>query len=184
MANRDLKSVNFKLPQPLADALAAAAQERKTSMTDLVIQGLHQVLGHIPGTQASVEIRLHQLETQLNLVDSRIEKRVENNLEERVARLEQQQEALALRLAQIEGAISVLGQRATVSTKRQPYRYHPPQLELQAYTEENLAKRLGVDGATLARERENPDFERWCRSRDPGSLGWKFAADGLYYPIK
>ncbi|HIK08057.1 MAG TPA: hypothetical protein IGS40_25795 [Trichormus sp. M33_DOE_039] len=67
------------------------------------------------------------------------------------------------------------------------YNYHPPQQQLQAYTGENLAKRLGVDLVTLEREQSTQtpkDFERWCRSRDPGSLAWRRSENGLYHPIK
>ncbi|KAB8333581.1 hypothetical protein SD80_012350 [Scytonema tolypothrichoides VB-61278] len=92
-----------------------------------------------------------------------------------------------MRLTQIEGAISLLGQRSYTPYKKQSYQYHPPMLELQAYTGENLAKRLGVDVATLERSRHSmsqQDFESWCKSRDPGSVKWRFGGDGLFHPIK
>ncbi|WP_414589923.1 hypothetical protein [Scytonema sp. PCC 10023] len=175
----------------LTNALRAAARERNTTATDLVIQGLYHILGQVPGTVNSIETRLHQLETQFTRVANRIEGRVENGvddgLKQQLSLLEQKTEAIALRLAQIEGAISLLGQRSKTPYRRQSYQYHPPMLELQAYTGENLAKRLGVDVATLERERKNQsskDFERWCRSKDPGSVGWQFGSDGLFHPIK
>jgi len=145
----------------------------------------------VPGTETSLESRIQELEAQLAVLTYRIEARVEKSVEEkwqlRLSHLEQKQEALAQRVAKTEGAISVLGQRSAASTPRQSYQYHPPVRELQAYTGENLAKRLGVDQATLERERQNQsvqDFERWCRSKDPGSLGWRFGDNGLYHPIK
>lgn len=187
MTNTERESINFKLPKTLTKALRTAARERNTTATDLVIQGLHHVLGQIPGVEISVETRLHQLETQFTLIANRVENGVENASKQRLSLLEQQYEAIALRLAQIERAISLLGQRSHTPYRKQSYQYHPPQLELQAYTQENLAKRLGVNVATLERERNSnspKDFESWCRSRDPGSVGWRFGSDGLFHPIK
>ncbi len=114
--------------------------------------------------------------------------------------LEQKLEAQALQLAKIEGAITTLSQRSAVGGsaslsqhtsggyRRQSFNYHPPQLELQPYTGENLAKRLGVDIATLTRERESQsesEFEIWCRRKDPSPVGWRFSSkDGKYHPVK
>ncbi|AFZ28403.1 hypothetical protein Cylst_6634 (plasmid) [Cylindrospermum stagnale PCC 7417] len=196
MKKVERESINFKLPKPLVEALRAKARELETTATDLVIRGLHHVLSLTAedtdnGIDTNVETRLQELETQLILVASRIEGRVDNggddDLKQRFLQFEQKTEAISLRLAQIEGAISLLSQRSSTPQKRQSYQYHPPQLELQAYTGENLAKRLGIDAATLKRELHNQsskDFERWCRSKDPGSVGWHFGDDGLYHPIK
>ncbi|BAZ33146.1 hypothetical protein NIES4074_56560 [Cylindrospermum sp. NIES-4074] len=196
MKKVERESINFKLPKPLVEALRARARELETTATDLVIRGLHHILSSTAedtdnSIEASVETRLHELETQLTQVASRIDSRVENGVDEelkqRFTHFEQKTEAIALRLAQIEGAISLLSQRSSTPQRRQSYQYHPPQLELQAYTGENLAKRLGIDAATLKRELHNQsskDFERWCRSKDPGSVGWRFGDDGLFHPIK
>lgn len=70
------------------------------------------------------------------------------NADNRLNSLEQKLETQALQLAKIEGAIATLGQRSYANSRRQAFNYHPPQLELQPYTKENLAKRLGVDTAT------------------------------------
>ncbi|AFZ28563.1 hypothetical protein Cylst_6340 (plasmid) [Cylindrospermum stagnale PCC 7417] len=187
------ESINFKLPKTLTNALRAAARERNTTATDLVIQGLHHVLGPVPvpGTGNGLETRLQELEAQFNSVISGVETDlddgVDGDLKQRVVLLEQKIEAINLKLAQIEGAISILGQRSSGGSRRQSFNYHPPQLQLQAYKGENLAKRLGIDMATLERECQNQtgeDFERWCRSKDPGSVGWRFGDDGLFHPIK
>ncbi|WP_016948799.1 hypothetical protein [Anabaena sp. PCC 7108] len=191
MANVERESINFKLPKTLTNALRSAARERNTTATDLVILGLHHVLGQVPGTANSLEFRLQELETQFSQVASGIEPRVESgvdeNLKERLSQCELKLEGIALRLAQIEGAISLLAQRSSTNSRRQSFNYHPPQMKLEAYMGENLAKRLGIDSATLEREQKNQssqDFERWSRSKDPGSVGWRFGDDGLYHPIK
>lgn len=191
MGNTERESINFKLPKPLTMALRTAARERNTTATDLVIQGLHQVLGQVAGTELSIESRLHQLEAQFTQIETRVEPGVESGVDDssqqRLSLLEQKTEAIAQKLAKIEGAISILSQRSSTGSRRQSFNYHPPQLELQAYQGENLAKRLGVDLATLEREQSTQtpkDFERWCRSRDPGSVAWQRRDDGLYHPIK
>lgn len=192
MAKIDRESINFKLPKTLTAALRAKARQLNTTATDLVILGLHHVLGQVPGTESSIETRIHQLETQLNHISNSIDKRVENGVEDgskqKLEALEQKIEAIALQIAQMEGAIAVLGQRQqTGFTRRQPFNYHPPQIELQPYSEENLAKRLGVDPKTLALEHSSlsaSEFERWCRSKDPRSMAWRLDSDGLYHPVK
>ncbi|MBD2364761.1 hypothetical protein H6G36_26920 [Anabaena minutissima FACHB-250] len=187
MGNTERESINFKLPKTLTDALRTAARERNTTATDLVIQGLHHVLGQVSGTSVSVEVRLHNLEIQWEQMTKRVESGVESGVDERLSTLEQKTEAIAQKLAKIEGAISVLSQRSSTGSRQKSYNYHPPQHELQAFTGENLAKRLGVDLATLERELTNQtpkDFERWCRSRDPGSVAWRRSDNGLYHPIR
>ena len=220
MAKIERESINFKLPKPLTTALRAKAKKLNTTATDLVIQGLHHVLGKAyngvdnitedlinplitriealsangvaDSTESGIETRLHQLETQLNYLESRIDKRVENGVDDsskqRLEALEQKLEAMALRLAQTEGALALLGQRQQTSPRRQAFNYHPPQVKLQPYTGENLAKRLGIDVATLERSRDSlspKDFDSWCRSKDPSSMAWRLdTSDGLYHPVK
>ena len=191
MAKVERESINFKLPKTLTAALRTAAADRNTTATDLVIEGLHHVLGSVPGTELGVEARLAQLEEQLNHLANNKDKRVDTDVDNRLSLLEQKLEAQALQLAKIEGAITTLSQQRSHtggSYRRQSFNYHPPQLELQPYTGENLAKRLGVDIATLTRERENntpTDFENWCRRKDPSPVGWRFSSkDGKYHPVK
>jgi hypothetical protein len=190
MAKIERESINFKLPKPLTAALRTAAADRNTTATDLVIEGLHHVLGSVVGIEDSVETRLHQLEEQLNYPSNSADKRVDSGVDNRLSLLEQKLEAQALQLAKLEGVITTLSQRSHTGGgyRRQSFNYHPPQLELQPYTGENLAKRLGVDIATLTRERENntpAEFEIWCRRKDPSPVGWRFSSkDGKYHPVK
>ena len=212
MTKIERESINFKLPKPLTEALRAKARELDTTATDLVIQGLHHVLSNAYDgvdtcaedhytrseamsanrTESGIENRLHQLSTQLNYLESRIDRRGENGVEDgskqRLEALEQKLEAFSLRLAQTEGAIALLGQRQqTGPTRRQAFNYHPPQLELQPFTEENLAKRLAADTSTIRSQRDTKspkEFESWCRQRDPGGMGWRYEKDGKYHPVK
>lgn len=188
MTKIERESINFKLPKPLTAALRAKARERNTTATDLVIEGLHHVLGSAEGIEDGVQARLYQLETQFNHLANSTDGGVDTGVDKRLSLLEQKLETQALQLAKIEGAIATLGQRSYTNNRRQAFNYHPPQLELQPYTGENLAKRLGVDIATLARERENQsesEFEIWCRRKDPSPVGWRFnSKDGKYHPVK
>ena len=207
------ESINFKLPKTLTAALRAKAHSLNTTATDLVIQGLHHVLGlesHSVDSRKqdllhdiisrlealeengidSVESRLHQLETQFNYLESRLDSRGESGVDfiPRLSNLEEKLEAIQTRIAQMEGAISMLAQRQQISpARRQAFTYHPPQLELKPYNEENLAKRLAVSAATIHNERSSKspkEFESWCRQRDPGGMGWRYEKDGFYHPVK
>ena len=106
MARIERESINFKLPKPLADALRKVARYRNTTATDLVIQGLHHVLGSVEGISDSVENRLHQLEAQLNHFANSTDKRVDTGVDNRLSLLEQKLETQALQLAKLEGAIA------------------------------------------------------------------------------
>jgi hypothetical protein len=90
--------------------------------------------------------------------------------------LEEKLEAIQTRIAQLEGAISIFGQQRqrTAPTRRQAFTYHPPQLELQPFTEENLAKRLAASALTIRNHRETKipkEFESRCRQREERWLG-------------
>ena len=189
------ESVNFKLSKSLVEALRAKAKELNTSATDLVIQGLHLILGQTEGidkspsdvidvmhdiitrlealsekraTNASVTVngiedRLHQIETALEHLALSIEKSIEatskQQLSERLSSLETKLEAIALRLDQLTNALgqqrlphSNTGRRTFSPSSNQ---FYHRLVEVQSYTSDNLAKRLGVDAATLTREREN-----------------------------
>ena len=220
------ESVNFKLPKSLVEALRDQAKERNTSATDLVIQGLHLILGQTEGIDFSsrevidvmhdiitrlealeasratdatatvngIEDRLHQIETALEHLANSIELCIESTSKqqtERLSSLETKLEAIALRLDQLTNALGQLRLSQSNTGRRQfspSYnQFYPRQVEIQSYTQENLAKRLGVDAATLTRERENKsrsEFESWSRNRDPSSLGWRFGDDGLYHRVK
>ena len=221
------ESVNFKLPLPLVEALRAKAKEQNTSATDVVVQGLHLILGQTEGIDKSpsdvidvmhdiitrlealsassasnatatvngIEDRLHQIETALEHLALSIEKSIESTSKqqqtERLSSLETKLETIASRLDQLTNALGQLrlnhsntGRRTFSPSSNQ---FYQRQVEVQSYTQENLAKRLGVDAATLTRERENKsvsEFESWSRNRDPSSLGWRKGDDGLYHPVK
>ena len=185
----------LRVPTPLIEAVKELSRLHRLGHTNAVLQGLQELLSKIDSnndidietsseTIKQLQLRLSKLESR-NSSDSDVDS---NLISSSVTSLSQKLEALTTRIAQVENAIRVLEQRQlSTPTRRQPFNFHPPQLELQAYTGENLAKRLGIDLATLEREKmaNSPkDFESWCRSKDPSSMAWRPGKDGLYHPVK
>jgi predicted nucleic acid-binding Zn-ribbon protein len=195
MAKVERESINFKLPKSLIKELRAKARELNTTATDLVTQGLHHVLGSSDSTDNNVETRLHQLEEELQHSAPRIEKCAESSTEtqqqQRFSDLEQQIKVLANRLALIESALVQLQRNPSTQRGRKssgyPY-YQQASIELQPMPEENLAKRLAVDVANLSNQRQTlspKEFLSWSRSRDPGSVGWRYQEqEAIYFPVK
>lgn len=193
MTRLERESINFKLPKTLAAALRKAARERKTTATDLVIQGLHHVLGDVPGTEASVEIRLYQLEEEFFRFQESIGSSNNAHQETRLTLVESKLEELFNKLARFEGALmqlqsSVNASRSRYKSSGYPYQYNSAPPQLQPFEEKNLAMRLNTTVLTLQEKRatQSPkDFELWTKERDPSQYAWRFnEKDGLYHPVK
>ncbi len=187
------ESINFKLPKPLAAALRKAARERKTTATDLVIQGLHHILGDVPGTEVSIEIRLYQLEEEFfRLANSLGEGSTNTHDEQRLTNLEGKLEALSNRLAKFEGALMQMQSSVNASRSRRssyyPYQYNSAPPQPQPFELEKLALRLNTNVSTLTEKHttlSQKDFELWCKERDPSQYAWRLnSKDGLYHPVK
>jgi len=83
------ESVNFKLPKSLVESLRAEAKKRNTSATELVVQGLHHVLGQTEVADHRIEDVLHQIINRLSALEanqvnntSSIESSIENRLQQ------------------------------------------------------------------------------------------------------
>jgi ATP phosphoribosyltransferase regulatory subunit HisZ len=83
------ESVNFKLPKSLVELLRAEAKKRNTSATELVVQGLHLILGQTEVADNRVEDVLHQIINRLSVLEanqvnntSSIENSIENRLQQ------------------------------------------------------------------------------------------------------
>ncbi|MBW4505130.1 MAG: hypothetical protein KME64_01205 [Scytonematopsis contorta HA4267-MV1] len=193
MARIERESINFKLPKTLANALRTAAAERKTSATNLVIQGLHHILGDVRGTEVSVDIRLYQLEEDFfRLAESVRDHSVNLDHEKRLDNLEGKLEALTNRLAQFEGVLTAVQQSVNASKSRyrsgNPYLHNSQPPEPQPFDEISLARRLNTKVAEIVEKRttlNKKEFEAWCRERDNSQYAWRFnEKDSLYYPVK
>ncbi|WP_243902596.1 hypothetical protein [Aetokthonos hydrillicola] len=183
----------IRVPTPLIEAVKDLSRLHRLGHTNAVLQGLQELISAIDSNSdidfgASGEA-IKQLALRLEKLESRDKNDSDvDSLLKSVTSLEQKVEALTTRLVQMEGAISILGQRqVSTPTRRQAFNYHPPQLELQPFTEENLAKRLAATTETIRNYRESKtpkEFESWCLQRDPGGVAWRYQKDGLYHPIK
>jgi hypothetical protein len=205
MTRVERESINFKLPKPLADALREAAKERGTTATDLVIRGLHQVLGSVPGVEVSTEIRLQQIEENLQQLVHSINGRgsatqtenpaADSRTEERLTKIEEKLETFSHAIAKLEGALTAIQRNGGASNNYRRYKnsgnpYNqsgkPPQIE--ALDEEKLALRLNVNIPTLKEKHATLDkreFEEWSKERDRSKYMWRFnEKDGLYHPAK
>ena len=126
------ESINFKLPKSLADALREAAKERKTTATDLVIRGLHHILGDVPGTEVSTEIRFQQIEEDLYYLAQSVNGRgnatqtenaaADSPTEERVTKIEEKLETLSHAIAKLEGALSAISRNGIASNNQRRYK--------------------------------------------------------------
>ncbi len=207
MMRVERESINFKLPKPLADALREAAKERGTTATDLVIRGLHHILGAVEGVEVSTEIRLQQVEEDLYYLahsinskgnDTHHQNQNEGNSYnyERMTKIEEKLEAINNRVAKLEGALTAIQHNnfgASNNYRRyknsgNPYNQsgRPPQIE--ALDEQKLALRLNVNIPTLQEKRatlDKQEFEEWSKNRDRAQYTWRFnQKDGLYHPVK
>jgi len=161
MTKVERESINFKLPKSLAAALRKAARERNTTATDLVIQGLQRILGSVPGTETSVETRLHKLETQLA---SGSDTRIDHSTETRLTNLEIKLETITARIAQFESALMTvqnhLNSRSSYRTKSYAP-YTQAKAQLMPFEKKNLALRLTTDEKTLQEKRATLKAERF-----------------------
>ncbi|MGB6294999.1 MAG: hypothetical protein WBF90_02295 [Rivularia sp. (in: cyanobacteria)] len=199
------ESINFKLPKPLADALRDAAKERKTTATDLVIRGLHHILGAVEGVEVSTEIRLQQVEEDLYYLAHSINGRgnatkaenaaANSQTEARVTKIEEKLETINNRVAQLEGALIAIQRNGSASNNQRRYKNsgnpynqsgRPPQIE--ALDEQKLALRLNVNIPTLKEKHatlKQTEFEEWSKNRDRAKYMWRFnEKDKLYHPVK
>ncbi|MFB2767897.1 hypothetical protein ACE1AT_01165 [Pelatocladus sp. BLCC-F211] len=193
MTPTERESINFKLPKPLAAALRKAARERKTTATDLVIQGLHHILGDVPGTEVSVEIRLYQLEEEFFRFQESISSSNNAHQEARLTLVESKLEELSNKLARFEGALMQMQSLVNASRSRYkssgyPYQYNSAPPQPQPFESEKLAMRLNTTVSTLQEKHatlSQKDFELWCKDRDPSQYAWRFnEKDKLYHPVK
>ncbi|MCC5670593.1 hypothetical protein LC653_44200 [Nostoc sp. CHAB 5784] len=123
------------------------------------------------GVESEVETRLHQIESSLE------------------AKFEAKLEAITTRLAQLEGAMMMLQRNQNTARQRKSaysnyYSGESPQL--MPFKEENLVLRLVTDVATLRSKRETlseSEFVRWCKDRDPSSVGWRYDPELQYLNV-
>lgn len=47
-----------------------------------------------------------------------------------------------------------------------------------------LARRLGVNGSTVLKNRDKPSFEEWSKAKDPDAIAWRYDREKkLFIPL-
>jgi hypothetical protein len=141
-----------------------------------------------------IEDVLYRMEKVLVSLSQNIEQSIESSKTKsqqaiQLNHLEEKLETVANNLEQLNNLVRQVhhkGNRGAGQFVSSPHQFQSRQVELKSSNGENLAKRLGVDELSLTRERDSKsqsEFESWSRRRDPGSRGWRFGEDALYYPV-
>ncbi|MUG93287.1 hypothetical protein F7734_12945 [Scytonema sp. UIC 10036] len=187
----------LRVPTVLIPVVKELARLHREGLTIALLQGLQELIANLDsnsdidfGTDSEVKqlaLRVEELESRLADSNRDTDNQSSAKLEKSLGSLEQKLEAVTLKLAILESAVvqKQYGQRKAYRT---PYNnpYVPQALELQPFTEENLARRLAVDVSTLIKQRKSlseSEFEKWSRGRDTSKTGWRYKDDGLYHPI-
>ncbi|WP_243147324.1 hypothetical protein [Scytonema sp. UIC 10036] len=188
----------LRVPTVLIPVVKELARLHREGLTIALLMGLQELIANLDsnsdidfeGNSEAVKqlaLRVEKLESRLADSNRDTDNQSTAKLEKSLGSLEQKLEAVTLKLAILESAVvqKQYGQRKGYRT---PYNnpYVPQALELQPFTEENLARRLAVDVSTLIKQRKNlseVEFEKWSRGRDTSKTGWRYKDDGLYHPI-
>ncbi|GAB1544599.1 hypothetical protein NUACC21_72750 [Scytonema sp. NUACC21] len=189
----------LRVPTVLIRAVQELARLHREGHTKAVLQGLQELISDIDSkididfgadSEAVRQLveRVEELESRLADSERATDNKLIAKLEKSLGSLEQKLEAVTLKLAILESAV-VQKQYPQRKGYRTPYNnpYVPQALELEPFTEENLARRLAVDTSTLIKQRKSlseAEFEKWSRSRDASRTGWRYKDDGLYHPIE
>ncbi|KAF3889747.1 MULTISPECIES: GPO family capsid scaffolding protein [Nostocales] len=189
----------LRVPTVLIPVVKELARLHREGHTKALLQGLQDLITNIDSNSDSdfgtdseavrqlVE-RVEELESRLTDLNRDTDSKSIAKLEKSLGSLEQKLEAVTLKITILEGAVvqKQYGQRKGYRTPyNNPYVVQQP-LELQPFTEENLARRLAVEVSTLIKQRKNlseVEFEKWSRGRDTSKTGWRYKDDGLYHPI-
>jgi hypothetical protein len=191
-------SAMVRVPTPLIPAVRELSRLHRQGRTSEVLQRLDELILALDSssdstynatsqTLSTICERLDNLESQL-LGES---PRNETPETKRLASVEQKIDFITTRMAQFADAIIQI----QTGFNNQPRRnksynnsyYQGQTVKIQPLTEENLAKRLGVNVETVRKERSSqppPLFVGWCKRKDTSGIGWEFNAHtGLYHPV-
>jgi septal ring factor EnvC (AmiA/AmiB activator) len=189
----------IRVPTPLIPVVRELSRLHRAGRTAEVLQCLDKLILALDNssdstynatsqTLSAIYERLDNLESQL-LGE---EPRNGTDSTKRLADLEQKIEGMTTRMAQFAEAIILLQNNLNNQPKRnKSYNnsyYQGQTVKIQPLTEENLAKRLGVNAETVRKERSSqppPLFVGWSKRKDSSGIGWEFNAHtGLYHPVR
>ena len=188
-----------RVPTPLIPVVRELSRLHRQGRTSEVLHSLDELILALDSSSGStynatsqtigaIYERLDNLESQL-LGESNSNG---THLTKRLADLEQKIDFITTRMAQFADAIIQI----QTGLNNQPRRnksyynnsYYPKQTtRIQPLTEDNLAKRLGVNVETVRKERSSqppPLFVGWSKRKDSSGIGWEFnEKTGLYHPV-
>ncbi|MGI2904355.1 hypothetical protein [Tolypothrix sp. VBCCA 56010] len=191
-------SAMVRVPTPLIPAVRELSRLHRQGRTSEILQRLDELILALDNSSDStynatsqtigaIYERLDNLESQL-LGESNSN---ETDSTKRLASLEQKIEGMTSRMTQFASAIIQI----QTGLNNQPRRnksynnsyYQGQTVKIQPLTEENLAKRLGVNVETVRKERSSqppPLFVGWSKRKDTSGIGWEFNSHtGLYHPV-
>ncbi|MBW4567200.1 MAG: hypothetical protein KME31_04025 [Tolypothrix carrinoi HA7290-LM1] len=191
-------SAMVRVPTPLIPAVRELSRLHRQGRTSEVLQGLDELILALDNssdstynatsqTVGAIYERLDNLESQLLGEEPRNE-----TLEtKRLVDLEQKIDFITTRMAQFADAIIQIQTGLNNQPKRnKSYNnsyYQGQSVKIQPLTEDNLAKRLGVNVETVRKERSSqppPLFVGWSKRKDSSGIGWEFnEKTGLYHPV-
>lgn len=131
-----------------------------------------------------IELYLDGSLDDLDAIAGHEDKRLDS-LEKKTEEITAQMKQFAEAIIKIQNYLNNQPKRQKKSYNNNSY-YQGQTPRIQPLTEENLAKRLGVDVETIREQRINlppPLFVAWCKNKDQSGIGWQFDRDtGLYHP--
>ncbi len=168
------KSQMLRVPTALIPAVRELSRLYREGRATALLQRLQDVIAELDS------------KTDINFIPTNTNtKHLEEKLDQLETQLKSDRQTLLQKLEKIETAI-LTTRSSQNSYRKSSYPHHQPTVELEPWTAENLAKRLGLTVATLENEWEKlttKEFISYTRNRDPRSFGWEYRSDGFYHPV-
>lgn len=199
MSDENKPSEMIRVPTPLIPAVRELSRLHRQGRTSEVLQCLDElILGLDSSSDCTYNARSQAIGTiyeRLDNLESQLlgeEPRNETDSTKRLASLEQKIDFITTRMAQFAEAIILLQNNLNNQPRRNKSYYNNSYyqgqtVKIQPLTEDNLAKRLGVNVETVRFERSSqppPLFVGWSKRKDSSGIGWEFNTDtGLYHPV-
>lgn len=191
-------SAMVRVPTPLIPAVRELSRLHRQGRTSEVLHSLDELILALDSSSDSTSnatsktlgaicSRLDSLESQL-LGEEPCNETLETK---RLVDLEQKIEGITSRMAQFADAIIQIQNNLNNQPRRnKSYNnsyYQGQTTRIQPLTEDNLAKRLGVNVETVRKQRSSqppPLFVGWSKRKDTSGIGWEFnEKTGLYHPV-
>lgn len=192
-------SAMVRVPTPLIPAVRELSRLHRQGRTSEVLHSLDELILALDSSSDSTSNATSQtigaICSRLDSLESQLLGEEPHNgtpETERLASLEQKIDFITTRMAQFADAIIQIQNNLNNQPKRNKSYYNNSYYtgqttRIQPLTEENLAKRLGVNVETVRKQRSSqppPLFVAWSKRKDTSGIGWEFnEKTGLYHPV-